>query len=124
MREVKSLTTAQVVEMTRTEAFEMAWKLEAKEKDFSLVDEIYHPDYKAVGSITGIEVNLAADKEVYLALIEHLILVPAKIIDEKRFFYVLKDIPSTERQIFLCQEQLLSRTKMEKLLLKKVLGKN
>ena len=26
--------------MTRTEAFEMAWKLAAKEKDFSLVDEL------------------------------------------------------------------------------------
>ena len=47
--------------MTRTEAFEKAWRLVAKEKDHSLVDEIYHPDYKAVGSITGIEVNLVAD---------------------------------------------------------------
>ena len=72
--------------MTRTEAFEMAWKLEAKEKDFSIVDEIYHPDYKAVGSITGIEVNLAADKKVYLALIQHLILTPAKIVDEGEDF--------------------------------------
>ena len=72
--------------MTRTEAFEMAWKLAAKEKDFSLVDEIYHPDYKAVGSITGIEVNLAADKEAYLALIEHLILTPAKTVDEGEDF--------------------------------------
>ena len=64
----------------------MAWKLAAKEKDFSLVDEIYHPDYKAVGSITGIEVNLAADKEAYLALIEHLILTPAKTVDEGEDF--------------------------------------
>ena len=72
--------------MTRTEAFEMAWKLEAKEKDFSIVDEIYHSDYQAVGSITGIEVNLAADKEVYLALIQHLILTPAKIVDEGEDF--------------------------------------
>ena len=51
--------------MTRAEAFDKAWRLGGKEKDFSLVDEIYHPDYKAVGSITGIEVNLAADKEAY-----------------------------------------------------------
>ena len=34
--------------MTRTEAFEKAWRLVAKEKDYSLVDEIYHPDYKAL----------------------------------------------------------------------------
>jgi hypothetical protein len=72
--------------MTRTEAFEKAWRLVAKEKDYSLVDEIYHPDYKAVGSITGIEVNLAADKEAYLALVEHLILTPAKTVDEGKDF--------------------------------------
>ena len=57
--------------MTGTEAFEKAWRLVVKEKDYSFVDGIYHPDYKAVGSITGIEVNLAADKEAYLALVEH-----------------------------------------------------
>ena len=68
--------------MTRAEAFHEAWRLGGKEKDFSLVDEIYHPDYKAVGSITGIEVNLAADKEAYLALVEHLIVTPAKTVDE------------------------------------------
>ena len=76
--------------MTRTEAFEMAWKLAAKEKDFSLVDEIYHPDYKAVGSITGIKVNLAADKEAYLALIEYLIVTPAKTADEGKDFLCIQ----------------------------------
>ena len=109
--------------MTRTEAFEMAWKLAAKEKDFSLVDEIYHPDYKAVGSITGIEVNLAADKEAYLALIEHLILTPAKIVDEGEDFLRIERYTKHRETDIFCQEQPLSRTKMEKLLLKKVLGK-
>ena len=71
--------------MTRTEAYEKAWRL-AMKGDFTLVDEIYHPDYKAVGSITGIEVNLAADKEAYLALVEHLILTPAKTVDEGKDF--------------------------------------
>ena len=88
--------------MTRTRAFEMAWKLAAKEKDFSLVDEIYHPDYKAVGSITGIEVNLAADKEVYLALIEHLILTPAKTVDEgKDFLRIERYTKYRETDIFI-----------------------
>ena len=88
--------------MTRTEAFEMAWKLEAKEKDFSWVDEIYHPDYKAVGSITGIEVNLAADKEVYLALIEHLILTAAKAVDEdKDFLRIERYTKYRETDIFM-----------------------
>ena len=72
--------------MTGTEAFEKAWRLVVKEKDYSFVDEIYHPDYKAVGSITGIEVNLAADKEAYLALVEHPVITPAKTVDEGNDF--------------------------------------
>ena len=71
-----------------------------------MVDEIYHPDYKAVSNITGIKVDLEAGKEAYLAFIEHLIVAPVKI------FYVFKDTASTEKQIFLYQEQLLSLTKM------------
>ena len=47
-----------------------------------MADEIYHPDYKAVGSTTGFEVNLAADKEAYLALVEHLIVAPTKTVDK------------------------------------------
>ena len=33
--------------MTRTEAFDKAWRIAFKEKDFSLVDENYHPEYAA-----------------------------------------------------------------------------
>ena len=88
--------------MTRTEAFEKAQSLVAKEKDYSLVDEIYHPDYKAVGSITGIEVNLAADKEAYLALVEHLLVTPAKTFDEgKDFLRIEKYSKYREADIFM-----------------------
>ena len=59
--ETKALLAASGDEMTRTEAFERAWRLGVSKKDFSLVDEIYHPDYKAVDVITGVEVNLADD---------------------------------------------------------------
>ena len=76
--------------MTRTEAWEKAWRLVAKEKDYSLVDEIYHPDYKAVSHMTGVEVNLEADKEAYLALIEHLIVAPAKIFNESEDFLCIQ----------------------------------
>ena len=55
--------------MTGTEKFGKVWRLVVKQRDYSLVDEIYHPDYKAVSKITGIEVNLEADKEAYLAFI-------------------------------------------------------
>ena len=62
--------------MTGTEAFGKAQRLVVKEKNYSFVGEIYHRDYQVVGSITGIEVNLVADKEAYLALVEHLIITP------------------------------------------------
>ena len=57
-----------------------------KEKDYSFVDEIYHLDYKTVGSITGIEVNIAADEEAYLSLVEHPIITPAETVDEGNDF--------------------------------------
>ena len=76
--------------MTRTEAFEKAWRLGADKKDFSLVDEIYHPDYKAISHMTSVEVNLEADKEAYLAFIEHLMVAPAKIINESEDFLCIQ----------------------------------
>ena len=88
--------------MTGTEAFEKAWRLVVKEKDYSFVDEIYHPDYKAVGSITGIEVNLAADKEAYLALFEHPIITPAETVDEGNdFLYIYRYSKYREADIFM-----------------------
>ena len=88
--------------MTRTEAFEKAWRLVAKEKDYSLVDEIYHPDYTAVSHMTGVEVNLAADKEAYLALVEHLILTPAKTVGEgKDFLRIERYSKYREADIFM-----------------------
>ena len=65
--------------MTRAEAFYEAWRLGGKEKDFSLVDEIYHPDYKAVDVFAGVEVNLDADKEVVLTLGDSIIATPPEV---------------------------------------------
>ena len=33
--------------MTKAEAFDKAWRLAFRNYDFSLVDQIYHPDYSA-----------------------------------------------------------------------------
>ena len=43
--------------MTKGELFEKAWRLGFK-GDFHLVDEIYHPDYKAIDHRFGIETNI------------------------------------------------------------------
>ena len=54
--------------MTKAETFIQAWRLAAREEDFSLVDKIYHPDYSAFDHSAGVEVNLEADKQVILTL--------------------------------------------------------
>ena len=68
--------------MTRTEAFDKAWRIAFKEKDFSLVDEIYHPEYSAYDDRTGIDVNLEADKTVVLTLKETITFGPPQTVSE------------------------------------------
>ena len=68
--------------MTRAEAFDKAWRVGAKEKDFSFVDEIYHTDYSLSDAFTEVRVNLDEDKSVYMALAESLIITPPKTILE------------------------------------------
>ena len=88
--------------MTGTEKFGKVWRLVVKQRDYSLVDEIYHPDYKAVGSIKGIEFNLAADKGAYSALVEHLKVAPAKTVDEGNdLLYIHRDCKYREEDIFM-----------------------
>ena len=43
--------------MTKAEEFDKAWRLGFK-RDFSLVDKIYHPDYKSYDYRTRIEANI------------------------------------------------------------------
>ena len=50
--------------MTKAEAFDKAWRLAFRNDDFSLVDQIYHPDYSAPDPNTGIVVNLEDDKVI------------------------------------------------------------
>ena len=47
--------------MTKAEAFHQAWQLVMK-ADFSIVDEIYHPEYSSFDRSIGIWVNLDSDK--------------------------------------------------------------
>ena len=68
--------------MTRTEAFDKAWRIAFKEKDFSLVDEIQHSEYSAYDDRTGIDVNLEADKTVVLTLKETITFGPIQPVSE------------------------------------------
>ena len=69
-------------QVTRAEAFDKAWRIGAKEKDFSFVDEIYHADYSSSDVFTDVKVNLDEDKSVYMALAESLIITPPKTVLE------------------------------------------
>ena len=71
--------------MTRAEAFDKAWKLGLK-GDFSLVDEIYHPEYNAFDNTSGVEVNLEADKIAVSTIREMIIFGPRKILFEDENF--------------------------------------
>ena len=49
--------------MTKAKKFEKAWRL-GFNGDFSLVDEIYHPNYKSFDYRTGIEANIEDDNVI------------------------------------------------------------
>ena len=76
--------------MTKAEQFDKAWRLAFKNDDFSLVDQIYHPDYKAVDVFAGVEVNLDADKEVVLTLGDSIIATPPEVLQEDENFLKIK----------------------------------
>ena len=88
--------------MTRTESLVKAWRLAAKEKDFSLVDELYHAEYKSIGGVSGAELNLPALKEAFLATAEHMIMGPYETIDEnENFLRIHRHTKYREADIFI-----------------------
>jgi len=68
--------------MRKLEAYNKAWRLGVKSNVFSLVDKIYHPDFKAVDAVSGVEVNIDAFKEALNTLKESIIVTPAEVIFE------------------------------------------
>ena len=75
--------------MTKAETFIQAWRLAAREEDFSLVDKIYHPDYSAFDHSAGVEVNLEADKQVILTLRHEIKATAPTLVSERDNFLQL-----------------------------------
>ena len=73
--------------MTKAEAYEKAWRLGFK-RDFSLVDEIYLPDYKSYDYRTGIEANIEDDKVIVSSRNQTTTIGPFKTIFENENLYV------------------------------------
>ena len=44
--------------MTKAEAYEKAWRIAFKNNDFSLADEIYHPEYSQLNTSEALENSL------------------------------------------------------------------
>ena len=75
--------------MTKAEAYEKAWKLGFR-GDFSMVDQIYHPEYSAVQRNLNVEVDLEADKVVVSTISEHVTPGPVRVIFENDEFVCLE----------------------------------
>ena len=75
--------------MTKAEAYDKAWRLGAR-GDFSLVDQIYHPDYSSFDYRTGIEANIEDDKVIASTLGESVIFGPHRTLFENENFLCIE----------------------------------
>ena len=78
--------------MTKAEAYEKAWRIAFKNNDFSLADEIYHPEYSAFDFRAGLEVNLDSDKVIVSTYGESFRSGPFKKIFENDYVLSFHDI--------------------------------
>ena len=87
--------------MTRTEAFDKSWRLGFK-GDFSLFDEIYHPDFKGINPIVDdVELNFDTFKEGVHTLKDFIIFTPSKILaEEDKFLKVRRYNKPKEADVF------------------------
>ena len=74
--------------MSKSEKYIKAWALALK-NDFSLVDEIYHPDYKSFDFRAGIFTNIDDDKIIVSTYTEECTYGPYEIIYENDEFVCL-----------------------------------
>ena len=67
--------------MTKAETYEQAWRLGFK-RDFSQVDNLYHPEYSTIDHTTGIQSNLNDDKVVVSTLSDTTILGAYEVVSK------------------------------------------
>ena len=104
--------------MTNTEDFDKAWKKAFREKDFSLVDEIYHVDHSAFDNFVGVKVNLDADKTGVLTYFETVFVSPQSTLAESEEFVEVHRYHKFKDEEILFRSQPRLDLKMGKLLSK------
>ena len=73
--------------MTKAEVFDKAWRMVFKKNDFSLFDEIYHPDFKGLDPIAeDVELNIDGLKAVLQTLKDFIIFTTPKTLAEEDTF--------------------------------------
>ena len=85
--------------MTKADAFDRAVRLIFKNTDFTLFDEIYHPDYSAQDPTTGILANLEDQKLVLPTYSEDYILGLFRIVHESDDFFMSAQIRQREQKL-------------------------
>ena len=75
--------------MTKAEQFNRAWELGLK-GDFSLVDKIYHSEYRAVHKSLDVEVDIEADKIVISTISDFMTFGPFRVIFSNNEFSCLE----------------------------------
>ena len=65
--------------MSKVEEYFAAWN-QAMKVDFSLVDQLYHPDYKSFDLRTGIMANIEDDKVIVAHYLTEMDTGPVEII--------------------------------------------
>ena len=75
--------------MTKAEAYEKAWTLGFR-GDFSMVDQIYHPKYRAIQKNINVEVDLDSDKIVVSTISEYNTPGPVRVIFENDDFLLIE----------------------------------
>ena len=75
--------------MTKAEAYVNAWRLGFK-GDYSLIDKMYHPKYRATQKNINVEVDLDADKIVVSTISEYVTPGPVRVIFENDDFLLFE----------------------------------
>ena len=98
VNKTRILAAAQDVKMNKADVFDKAWKM-AIRNDFSLFDEIVHPDYESVNQ--GVKITKEMSKGILSTLSDSIIIGPCTtIFEDNNFAFVNRYTKLINAEIF------------------------